>query len=432
MKNVLRHPLTIVLAAVTSPVCALEAISDREMAGVSGQAFINVDASTYSRNAGDEWDGDYEFTKVNLGLDIDTVITADSLRVGEFERPIYLNSDGSINPDGAVPATVTIENPDAEGTSIGQAYDLDGDGEYDTLPADIIIENFGLGRVVNYRDAADAIIASQEDGGDAFKIRNPFIELAYKMGDDGSRRIAGVRVGLGQARGWLSGDILSLTGVLEGRIVGPAGIVYDRPPCNGGWASTECFLLSFATGTEIFSEIGLVDGAYGTEGYGYGAGTEAAPSEDGYTYPYSDIPYLKRASWAGVPGGRNFKSNFGLVSTLIPGLTVSTNCLVEGTPGCFSLTAYQSIYVGDANADKSFEDAAATGAFISVQSESVPWEDLSGLVDADRVLTQRGAFLNLAKYRVDEVDRFPLVLDLTQAVNGVPRVATCVGYVKGC
>ena len=132
------------------PMCAMEAISEREMSEVSGQAFITVDASSYSRNAGDEWDGDYEFTKVNLGLDVETLFTADSLRIGEFERTVY--------EDGTVPATITIDSQDIDDTKIGQAYDLDGDGQFDTLPADIIIENFALGRVVNYRDASSAII----------------------------------------------------------------------------------------------------------------------------------------------------------------------------------------------------------------------------------------------------------------------------------
>lgn len=406
------------------PLYAMEAISEREMSEVSGQAFITVDASSYSRNAGDEWDGDFEFTKINLGLDIETIFTADSLRVGEFERTVY--------EDGTVPATTTIDNPDIDGTKIGQAYDLDGDGQFDTLPADIIIENFALGRVVNHRDAASAIIGSSEDGGDPFKIRDPFIELAYKV-EGGERRISGVRVGLGQAKGWLSGDILSLTGVLQGSIKGPVEIVYDQPPCNGNpVAGVNCFLLSFAQSTEIYSEIGLVDGAINSPNYGYGAGTEAASGEDGFTYPYADVPYLKRASWAGVPAGRNFESDFGSLGALIPALTVSQDCTVEGTPGCFSLSTYQSIYVGNNNDALTFDQSAASGAFISLQSESVPWEDLSGLDGADRILTQRGAFLNLAKYKANGVERFPLILDLTQAVNGVPRVATCVGFVKGC
>lgn len=425
MKKLLRHPAICALVAVSAPLCALESISDREMSDVSGQAFITVDASSYSRSAGDEWDGNYEFTKVNLGLDIETIFTADSLRVGEFERTVY--------EDGTVPATTTIDNPDIDGTKIGQAYDLDGDGQFDTLPADIIIENFALGRVVDFRDASKAVIGSKADGGDPFRIRDPFIELAYKI-EGGERRISGVRIGFGQAKGWLSGDILSLTGVLEGQIKGPVKIVYDQPPCNSTWASVDCFLLSFAQSTEIYSEIGLVDGAINSPTYGYGAGTEAASTDDGFTYPYKDAPYLKRAGWAGVPAGRNFNSDFGSLGALIPGLTISQDCTVEGTPGCFALSTYQSLYVGNNNQDETltFDQTAASGAFISLQTESVPWEDLSGLDSADRVLTQRGAFLNLAKYKANNVERFPLVLDLTQAVNGVPRVATCVGFVKGC
>lgn len=421
MKKILTNPIIYVAGLTALPLYAMEAISDREMSEDSGQAFITVDASSYSRNAGDEWDGDYEFTKVNLGLDVETLFTADSLRIGEFERTVY--------EDGTVPATITIDSQDIDDTKIGQAYDLDGDGQFDTLPADIIIENFALGRVVNYRDASSAIIGSSEDGGDPFKIRDPFIELAYKL-EGGERRISGVRLGLGQAKGWLSGDLLSLTGILQGNIKGPVSIVYEQPPCNGNpIAGVNCLLLSLAQSTEIFSEINLVDGAENSEGFGYAAGTEA---NDRLAYPYSDVPYLKRASWAGVAAGRNFESDFGNLGALIPLLTGAQDCSILGTPGCFSLSTFQSIYIGNDNDDLTFDQTAASGVFLSLQSGSIPWEDLSGLDDADRVLTQRGAFINIAKYKANGAERFPLFLDLTQAVAGSPRVATFVGFVKGC
>jgi len=460
VKNVLRHPLTIALAACSVPLCALEAISDREMADVSGQAFISVDASNYQSTAQDwvnqgyssdlaaELSGSYEFSRINLGLDIKTLFNADSLVLGEFERELYLNPDGSVNDvNGAVPASYQVSNPDTTGENfddqIGRGYDNDGDGALDTLPADIIINDFALGRVLNYQDAENAEV-------DPFRIVDPYIELAYKV-EDGQRRVAGVRLGLGESQGYLSGEILSLTGTFEGQISGPVQVVYDSN-CPGG---DSCALLFFATGTEIVSQIDLVDAVRDSEaqpvndenpnnsywaGYGYGAGRESnadySSARDGetyeYTYPYENIPYLKRAGWAGVPAGRNFTaSDTGAIAGLIPGLTNQHECIVSGTPGCFALTNYQSIYVGVEGLD--FDNGgAAKGAFVSLQSEAVPWEDLSGLVDDGRVVTQMGAYLHLARFKSQGSEAYPIMLDLYDATAGTQRVATCVGQLKGC
>lgn len=460
MKKLISHPFLCAVAAMSAPLYALEAISEREMANVSGQAFISVDASNfssdsqywedlgYSSTLADELSGDYQFSKINLGLDIETLFNAESLVIGEFERPLYLNSDGTVNDvDGAVPATRFASNPDTTGEveddQIGRAYDDDGDGQLDTLPADIMINDFALGRVLNSDDAENATV-------DPFRIVDPYIELAYKV-ENGQRRVAGVRLGLGESQGYLSGEILSLTGTFEGQISGPVQVVYDNT-CPG---NDQCFLLFFATGVEIVSQIDLVDGARDTEaankefedtsvsylpGYGYGAGTESNVEYDSasdgetyaYTYPYADIPYLKRASWAGVPAGRNFEaSDTGAIASLIPGLTNSHECIVSGTPGCFSLSKYQSIYVGVEGLEFD-EGGAAKGAFVSLQSEAVPWEDLSGLDAAERIPTQLGAYLHLARFESNGAEAYPLLLDLYDATAGTQRVATCVGQLKGC
>jgi hypothetical protein len=416
--------------------CAMEAISEREMSEVSGQAFITIGADSYSSSAA-EWEaqglssdlsqglsGDFEFTRVNLGLDIETMATADELRVGEFDRTLY--------EDGTVPAT------DRDGNT----YDLDGDGIADVLPADIMIDNFALGRVKNYQDAVNASL-------DPFKIRNPYIELAYKV-ENGVRTIAGVRLGFEKGQGYLSGDIQSLTGVFSGEIRGPISVITaaNCPNPDTGDSASSCFVLNTAVALgdpEIYSTIDLVDGAKDTASYGFGAGIEAAEEIDDVTedelYPYKDVPYLKRASWAGVPAGRNFDSdNFDLgigldLGGIIRSVTVSTRCEVDHTPGCFKLDIYQSVYIGDPTLpfdDEGNGSGGASGVFVSLQNNPVPWKDLSGLPDADRIPTQRGAYLNSSSFNSNGVERYPLVLDLLDATNGISRVATCVGMVKGC
>ncbi|MCA6129250.1 hypothetical protein AI19_08450 [Thalassolituus oleivorans 4BN06-13] len=365
---------------------ALEAIPDDELNHYTGQAFITVDASSYS----DATLGNYEFTRVNLGLDIETLSNADELRIGEFDR--------SYGADGTAPIVDDNRN-----------IVFNADGSVAVHDADIIIQNFALGRVDNYNDPENAEIVP-------FKIKDPYIELAYKTdpGNSSIRRIAGVRIGFGQAQGDLSGDLISLTGNLEGEIRGPGSLAYDSACGDGGTANlVECVLLAVASNTEIYAEVRLLDGAAG----------EA--TLDG-------APYLKRASWIGVPTGTNFESDdTGLVAGLIPALTTSKDCGVIGVTACFRTTNYQSVYIGDQTKD--FENGSASGAFISLQLESVPWEDLSGIAGATRVYTEKGAFLNIAKYADSSgQQRYPLYLDLYNALTGEPRVATCIGRTKGC
>ena len=378
-------PVFVMSGLLTSAsVCALEPMTDRDLSDVSGQAFITIDTSSYNQGTGN-WSGDYEFTKVNLGMELETVFNIDELRVSRFDRDAYV--------DGTVPVTDDnrniVTNPDG---SI-QVYD-----------SDIIINNFALGRVDNYDDAANAEYVP-------FMAKNPYIELAYKI-ENGEKRVSGLRVGFEKAQGDLSGDIISLTGKVEGEIRGDAAIVYNQN-CSGPFSSFDCFTLSLAQGTEIYTQVDLVDGATGD-------------GADGL-----NVAYLKRASWFGVPNGRNFDSDEGgLIAALVPVLTRADDCEVTGTPGCFRTSIYQSIYIGDK--DASFEDGSASGVFISMQTESVPWEDLSGVPGTDRVLTDQGAYMNIARYQSGNETKYPLYLTLEEATNGTQRVATCVGRVKGC
>ncbi len=370
---------------LSASVCALEPMTDRDLSDVSGQAFITIDTSSYNQGSGN-WSGDYEFTKVNLGMELETVFNIDELRLGRFEREAYV--------DGTVPITDDnrniLYNPDGS----AQVYD-----------SDIIIEDFALGRVDNHDDAANAAYVP-------FMARNPFIELAYKT-ENGQKRISGVRVGFDKAQGDLSGDLISVTGIVEGEIRGDIQVVYDNN-CSG-WNAIQanCLLLLASADKEIYTQVDLLDGATG----------------DGADQ--LNTTYLKRASWFGVPNGRNFQTDeTGLIASLIPTLTRSSDCEVLGTPACFRSTIYQSIYIGDKGTD--FESGSASGVFLSVQTESVPWEDLSGVPGSDRVLTDSGAFMNISRYQSGGETKYPLYLTLEEATRGTPRVATCVGRIKGC
>ena len=121
---------------LSASVCALEPMTDRDLSDVSGQAFITIDTSSYNQGSGN-WSGDYEFTKVNLGMELETVFNIDELRVSRFDRDAYV--------DGTVPVTDDDRNIIRNADGSAQVYD-----------SDIIINNFALGRVDNYNDAANA------------------------------------------------------------------------------------------------------------------------------------------------------------------------------------------------------------------------------------------------------------------------------------
>lgn len=383
--------LPVITAGLLSyvPLCvhSLEAISDREMAEVSGQAFITIDDSSYNSGSGD-WAGNYEFTKVNLGLKAETLVNIAEVKLGKFDRTAY--------EDGTVPMTDENRNIIYE------------NGQPAVYDSDIHLNNFALGRVDNYMDGALAEFVP-------FVVSNPYLELAYKI-EGSERRVAGFRLGFENAQGDLSADIISYTGFLEGEVRGGADIAYDKTYPDGcGWGiNLNCRALALATDTEIYANIEPVDGSTG----------DGAPN--------LGVQYLKRASWFGVRNGNNFQSDeSGLIAALIPALTSSDDCIILGNvDSCFPSTIYQSIYIGDKDTD--FETGSASGLFVSIQTESVPWEDLSGVPGSDRVLTERGAFLNIARYQSGNETKFPLYLDLDEAVYGTPRVATCVGRIKGC
>lgn len=377
---------------------ALEAITDREMAEVAGQAFISVDASSYSEG-GETWD----FRKINLGLDIQTLLTAEELVVGEFDRSFQ---DG----DGTAP--MIVEGSD--GTTRTVDYQYDANGEVAVPSADLILENFALGAVNDPYSANPTV--------DPFHIRDPYIELAYKDDDQGIRQIVGFRLGFGQSQGYLSADLLSVTGNFEANVTGIGQDAYDSA-CSGPnptGTAIQCGLLSFARNSVIFSPIQLLDGYSGN----------ALPEGTN-----EDVGYIKRASWAGVPTGGYFDTN-GALGLILPLLTAN-ECEISGVKSCLKMDIYQSIYLGTPEEQReegaTFQETAARGMFVSLQSEAVPWKDNSGLTTDGRVYTERGAFFNSAAYAdIDGNKRYPLSLDLYGGLAGTPRVATCVGRIKGC
>ena len=132
-------------------------ISESELAGTVGQAFINIDHTSSSG---------LDFTKVSLGLDIKTSLNSSLLELGRYERS-------------------------------GEAFGS----------SDIRISDFALGHI----DSNGNIIP--------FRLIDPFIELAFDD-SRGSENLVGIRLGFGGALGKLSGNIESMTGNVDVSIIG--------------------------------------------------------------------------------------------------------------------------------------------------------------------------------------------------------------------
>jgi len=170
----------------------MEPMDDGELAAVAGQGFLNLNAES---NAG------IDYTRINLGLKVETQMNMNKLQLGLYPR------------------TGEVANS-----------------------ADILINNFALGSV---NDATGAI--------NPFMINDPFIEMAYS-----GNKIVGLRVGFAESKGTLSGDIQTLTGSVPVHIKGTAQPIYDAAPW---YTDVLLFAAGVYTSSIMEADAELVDGS---------------------------------------------------------------------------------------------------------------------------------------------------------------------------
>ncbi|WP_179060541.1 DUF6160 family protein [Pseudomonas taiwanensis] len=320
----------------------MEELADNELSNITGQAFINL---TTDANAG------INYTRVNFGVNVDTQLNMKKLQLGQYD-------------DAATRA----------GEVAGSS--------------DILINNFALGTV-----NADGSV-------NPFRIADPFVELAYS-----GNKVVGVRIGFGEAKGVLSGDIQSLTGNIPVHITGTAQPIIDKA---SGW---DRFLLGLAgiTGsTKLQGDATLVN-----------SGGDVDPV---------------RGSLAGMPNGAALSCvsgcNLGGLSDALLGLFKSSGCGILSLSTCFPLADFKSLPVGNIS-NMNTMDGAAKGFFISFQTQDLAWKDM----DQNAFMTAlKGAFMNMPKYRDANGNLVsPINIDFEQAFNGIPRQDTCLGTATaGC
>lgn len=313
----------------------------------------------------------YQYTRLNFGADISLLTNMDQLSLGNYTRT----------------GANTVSNQ----------------------PSDILINNFALGRVDNANSAQASVVP--------FQIQDPYVEFAFQTNAQGVRQLVGARIGFGRALGDLSGDIQSLTGNLQGKIYGPASIAqqyYMQQHNLNGFTclfDTNCLALSLAGNTPVYADVNLLKA---------GTGETTINGQP-----------INRATQIGIAKGDSLHSDeSGLIASLIPTLSTTSNCQALGLTTCFDLTNYKSIYIGKPGGTNVATDGAQ-GIFFSLQNQNVPWKDLANA--GNFVSTQSGAFANFPKVGTGADAVYPILINLYDALRGLPRVSTCMGaQASGC
>jgi len=377
---ILRGPLQASLIAYISFVLSLSAyaelqpISDSEMSDVTGQAFISVDNYNYAG---------HEFTRINLGLDIETQINVDTLEMGTYHRWENHPTNASLN------GTMC---PTCDGSEVG----------LEKQPSDILVDNFSLGHI----DSDTGEISP-------FKITDPFIEFAK----DEEGETTGFRLGFGKSKGWLSGDIKSLTGNVDIAIKDTAaGLGKVAPDCSEGFSCILGFLLK-GLGPVILGESELGSDALlvnsdgqpdSIRGSMVGMQSGSALTVDAHGELNFIDKFLLDAMILLTPGRYDASRNGDIIKFHSSGCDILTINL------CFPLEDFGSFEIGR---DK---PEGTDGFFISAQTETVKWAQTFESGPGSNVTTGQitgvGSFFNIPNDGI--------VVNLEEALRGIDRQRT--------
>lgn len=375
------------LSLVGFPVSAdLTPIDDEELSAVVGQAYISID-KTYHPDASKNT----SYTRINMGLDIELQTNIEYLELGRYERN---------DPYG------------------------------DQKPADVMATDFSLGYIYNsnyFNQNPDAARPIKDDGSGyqngeivPFEITDPFIEFAY---DETTQEMTGVRIGFGEAKGMLSGNIESLTGNIDVDIR-DQGEGMRAASSSGNLADQLLVLLTplLEKDSPIEAQAQLVD-QYGNLDPIRSTMIGIADNE---TFVLSGASGFTRWSVRNLLGGFSSSEievpNCSFFSCPGGDIIIYVNdCKVLGVDACFNLEQFESFPIGqieERNGERYLTDSA-TGMFISFQTQDLEWlQDVRAQNPSaeDFVKATSGAFFNIPNSSV--------TVNLEEALNGVPRVRT--------
>lgn len=326
----------------------LSAAAQARMVEMADSELSDVTGQAFINLTTDSANG-LDFTRINFGMKVDTQLNMNKLQLGLYPRS-------------------------------GEAADT----------ADIDINNFALGTV---NDVTGQV--------SPFVINNPFLELAYQ-----GNKVVGVRLGFGEAQGYMSGDINNVTGNIAVDLYGKGSYLASQMDCD--WWNAGCTIPRAAVG-----------GLYADRDFSASA---QLVNSSGDADPV-------RATMIGLVNGQSLSIPTGnWFDAFLLGLFKSQGCTMLSVTTCFPLTNYGSFPIGQVDTSTQQFTSAARGVFLSMQSQNVQWRDQQ---DASKFITAlAGAFMNIPR---NADGTAAINTSFQEAFEGIPRQDTCLGGAdRGC
>ena len=372
--------------AVAGVSAELKPIDDSGLSEVVGQAYVSIDKNFHPDSSNNT-----SYTRVNLGMDIDIQSNIEYMELGRYERN---------DPYG------------------------------EQKPADVMASNFSLGQIYDsayYNRNPNAARPIKDDGSGyqngeivPFKIVDPFLEFAF---DEDTQQMTGVRIGFGEAKGMLSGNIEALTGNIDVDIR-DEGEGMKAATSNGTFADKLLVLLTplLEGGSPIEAQAQLVDKNGNLDPI---RSTMIGIADDekfvlsgagGFTrWSIKNLLGSFSSSEIDVPGCSFFWCPGGDINIYVK------DCKVLGVQACFNLSQFESFPIGkieERNGNR-YLTGSATGMFISFQTQDLEWlQDVrkQNPNNADFVKATSGAFFNIPNGSV--------TVNMAEALHGVEGVRT--------
>lgn len=400
----------------TNLLAELKAITDEELSGITGQAYVSIDQANHPTET------NVSYTRVNLGMTVETQLTADKLELGTYHRwqnhPTNpsLNGKPCHNCNGTEEGLETMSSDILmEDFALGYIHSDDYANKYKSVP--MVAKGYDrYGRVINYQDGEIV----------PFEINNPFLEFAR---DTVTGEVIGVRIGFGDSKGVLSGNILSLTGAIDVDIRdGVEGLSAARQKQDGNILEEALTLLTplLVAGGDLSAQASLVDengdpDPIRSKNIGMANGSEFKISGADFVAAGA-VPLLSNAGLIGSDSRSEFSSLFGCgLFGLLSCFNIyieSDNCVMLGIPTCFPLSNFQSMPVGKVSEidGRQYITDTVSGLFMSFQTRDMEWSTgEAGLHAMDEfVKATSGAFLNIPTGSVN--------VNLSEVYNGVTGV----------
>lgn len=394
-------------------------LGDEELSAMSGQAFITIDEPDPIVQDTTT----YKYTRINLGMDIEAILTADELVLGKYQDERDITNSGA--------------DIDMRDLALGKYFDPHDYYQVNSQ-GDIVYGGDGYPKPDPSKFPVNPATGQQYEMSDAgapmpFSIKDPYIEFAFKE-EDGVQSIAGFRLGFGGASGAFTTDIASLSGNLDVIIEDTAQALGTQDP-DGFFGILLKYVAPLLLGDSKLSTRAVL---------------QQGPDDPN---PGQKLDY--RATHIGVEDGTNFRvdaSDVGVLNWFLlktsmdlfappdTGATTSctsrnwlgsctggdidlytSDCQVAGIETCFPLNKYQTLDIGNGE--------EARGMFLGVQVEQLPWRsDVFIPADPSDPLTDGEyveGIMNAGKGFYLNIPTGGINLDLKQAVNnGLPRHST--------